>query len=126
MPLPNAKTNSRPPEPVSRREALRSIPALAPGVIFRDDDDGHVLAQVPVPPRRGFLGLFQTAAGTRKVRLDSMGAFVISQIDGRRCVADIIDVFASHYRTNRREAELCLADFLKSLTQRNIIVIGVR
>ncbi|MDD4538042.1 MAG: PqqD family protein [Lentisphaerae bacterium] len=126
MPRQDDSRQNQPTAPVSRRDALRSIPAIMPGVTYRDDDDGHVLVQVPVPPRRGFLGFFQTAASTRKVRLDSIGAFVIKQIDGRRCVADIVDAFASQYRSNRREAELCIADFLKSLTQRNIIVIGVR
>lgn len=126
MPRQDNSRKSQPAAPISRRDALRSIPAITPGVTFRDDDDGHILVQIPVAPGRGFLGFFQTQARTRKVRLDSMGAFVIRQIDGRRCVADIVDAFASQYRSNRREAELCIADFLKSLTQRNIIVIGVR
>jgi hypothetical protein len=111
---------------ISRRDALRSIPAISPGVSYQEEEDGHLLIQVPVAARKGLFGLFRSKASIRKVRLDSIGAFVLKQIDGRRCVGDLIDAFAKQYRSNRREAELCVADFLKSLTQRNIIVIGVR
>ena len=80
MPRQDDSRQSQPAAPVSRRDALRSIPAITPGVTYREDDDGHVLVQVPVPPRRGFLGFFQTARHAQSPP-DSIGAFVIKQID---------------------------------------------
>ncbi len=112
--------------PIDRRQALRSIPAICPGVTFAPEADGHLMAMVPVPRRRGFFGRFQAPVTTKRIRLDEIGAFVIGQINGERSVLEIVDAFASRYRGNRREAELCLADFLKSCAQRNIIAIGIR
>jgi hypothetical protein len=63
---------------------------------------------------------------TKRVRLDEIGTYVIRQIDGVRTVKELVEAFASAYRVNRREAELCMAEFLKSLVQRNIIAIGIR
>lgn len=111
---------------INRRQAQQSIPAICPGVTFAEEEDGKLMALVPVPRKRGFFGRFQAPVSTRKIRLDEVGAFVIGQINGQRTVAEIADVFVSHYRVTRREAELSLGDFLKSLAQRNIIAIGIR
>jgi len=112
--------------PIDRRQALQSIPAVCPGVTFAKEADGRLMAMVPVTRRRGFFGRFQAPVTTKRIRLDEIGAFVIEQINGERTVQEIVDAFANRYRANRREAELCLADFLKSLAERNIIAIGIR
>ena len=112
--------------PIDRRQALRSIPAICPGVTFAEEPDGRLMVMVPVQRRRGFFGRFQAPVTTKRIRLDEIGAFVIGQINGERTVEEIVDAFLARYRSNRREAELSLADFLKSCAQRNIIAIGIR
>lgn len=114
------------PAPIDRREAMQSIPAINPGVTFQKEDDGHLMALVPTKRPSGFLSRFMASTSTRRIRLDEIGAFVIENINGKRTVQEIVDAFAAKYRVNRREAELSMADFLKSLVQRNIIAIGIR
>lgn len=111
---------------VDRREALLSIPALVPGVTLEEGDDGRITAVVTSRRPDGFWARFMSRTMTRRVRLDEIGTYVIRQIDGIRTVKELVAAFASQYRVNRREAELCMADFLKSLAQRNIIAIGIR
>ncbi|NLG15564.1 MAG: PqqD family protein [Lentisphaerae bacterium] len=110
---------------VSAADALRSIPAINPGVTFETDGGGRLVAHVPVSRRKGFWGRFQKPVSIHRVRLDEIGKFVIERINGERTVQDLVDVFSKTYRVNGREAKLCMADFLKSLAQRNIISIGV-
>ncbi len=107
-------------------EALQSIPALNPNVTFEEDRDGRTVVCVPVQRRKGFWGRFQMPVSTHRIRLDEIGAFVVSQINGERTVQELIDAFAGKYRVNGREAKLCMADFLKSLAGRNVISIGIK
>ena len=112
---------------LDRQRSLSSIPALNPGVKSEAQADGRVLVTVRIPRRaKGLLARFQPAVIERRVRLDELGAFVLAHVDGARSVADIVAAFTQAYGTTRREAELCTADFLKSLAQRHILSIGVR
>ena len=113
-------------KPVDRRRSLQSIPALNPGIRLEREDEGKLLVIVPIERGRGFLARFRPPVFEKKVRLDSIGAFVLAQVDSRHTVEDIIDAFVNHYHTNRREGELSTAQFLKSLAERRIISIGVR
>jgi len=113
-------------EPVDRRRSLQSIPALNPGIRLEREDEGKLLVIVPIERGRGFLARFRPAVFDKKVRLDSIGAFVLAQVDSRHTVQDIIEAFVNRYHTNRREAELSTAQFLKSLAERRVISIGVR
>ena len=111
---------------VNASEALQSIPALNPDVSFEEDRDGRTVVCVPVHRRPGFWGRFQMPVSTHRIRLDEIGAFVVSQINGERTVQELIDAFAGKYRVGAREAKLCMADFLKSLAGRNVISIGIK
>ena len=111
---------------VNVSEALQSIPALNPNVTFEEDRDGRTVVCVPVQRRKGFWGRFQMPVSTHRIRLDEIGAFVVSQIDGERTVQELIDAFAGKYRVGSREEKLCMADFLKSLAGRNVISIGIK
>jgi hypothetical protein len=114
------------PQPVDRRRSLQSIPALNPGIQLEPQEDDRLMVTIPVSLRKGLLSRFLPRHFDRQVRLDSLGAFVLGQIDGEHTVADIVEAFVRRFRVNRREAELSTAQFLKSLAQRNIISIGVR
>ena len=111
---------------VNVMEALQSIPALNPNVTFEEDRDGRTVVCVPVQRRKGFWGRFQMPVSTHRIRLDEIGAFVVSQINGEKTVQELIDAFSAKYRVNGREAKLCMADFLKSLAGRNVISIGIK
>ncbi len=111
---------------IDRRAALAGIPVLMPGVELETGDDGRLTAVVHLKRPEGFLARFMHPVSSRRIRLDEIGSFVLSQIDGRRSVMEIIGCFIGKYRINKREAELSIAEFLGSLVKRNVIAIGIR
>jgi hypothetical protein len=110
---------------LDRRQSLAGIPALNEGVKCTEGEKGETLLIVPMKRRPDFLGRFQPARWERKVQLDSVGSFVVAQIDGKRNVLEITEIFIERYKVNRREGELSTVAFLKSLLERNIISIGI-
>ena len=115
------------PKPeIDRRAALAGIPVIMPGVELEQGDDGRMTAIVHLRRPDGFLARFMHPVSSRRIRLDEIGTYVVSQIDGKRNVMEIISHFTDQYRINKREAELSIADFLGSLVKRNVIAIGIR
>ena len=118
-------SDTKAPE-IDRRAALAGIPVLMPGVELENGDDGRTTAVVHLKRPNGFLARFMHPVSSKRIRLDEIGSYVLSSIDGRRSVMQIIDLFVAKYRMNQREAELSVAEFLKSLVKRNVIAIGIR
>ena len=107
--------------PLDRRQSLAGVPVVNDGVtIDRSDDQGWVL-EVVTRRRQGLVSRFLPATFAKRVELDELGTFVVRQIDGQRSVKAIVDAFREAFEVNRREAELCVADFLKSLIHRRVI-----
>lgn len=111
---------------IDRRAALSGIPVLMPGVELENGEDGRMTAVVHLKRPEGFFARFMHPVSSRRIRLDEIGSYVLSQIDGKRNVMEIIGQFMNKYRMNRREAELSIAEFLGSLVKRNVIAIGIR
>ncbi len=61
---------------------------------------------------------------TKKLQLDELGVHVWSLMDGTRNVDTIIDEFARAHCLNRREAQVSVTLFLKSLGERGLIGMG--
>jgi hypothetical protein len=110
---------------LDRRQSLAGIPALNEGVSCLEGANGDTLLSVMMRRRGDFLGRFQPARWERKVQLDSVGSFVLAQINGERSVLEITEILIARHKVNRREAELSTVAFLKSLLERNIISIGI-
>ncbi len=87
--------------------------------------DGNLTVIVHLKRRRGWLGRLQPPTFSRTYKLDELGSFVLRQIDGRRTAGAIIDDFVREYKVNRREAELCVTQFMKMLVHRQVICIIV-
>ncbi|MBA4387228.1 MAG: hypothetical protein C0404_04560 [Verrucomicrobia bacterium] len=114
-------------EPViDRRQALAGVPVVNSGVSSEKDAAGKMVVTVRTPRGSGWLARFQPPVIERKVRLDDLGGFVMDLVDGRRTVLAIIDRFQQEFRTNRRETELSVVAFVKSLVQRNVVSIQIR
>ena len=111
---------------IDRRAALAGIPVLMPGVELENGVDGRMTAIVHLKRPDGLLARFMHPVSSRRIRLDEIGSYVLSQIDGKRNVMEIIGQFTNKYRINSREAELSIAEFLGSLVKRNVIAIGIR
>jgi len=111
--------------PIDRRQSLLGVPVVNPGVKWTEEREGVLVVTVPIRKDRGFLGRFQANAWKKRIRLDALGSFVLDQIDGRKNALDITEAFIIRFKVNRREAELSIVAFLKSLLERHIISIAI-
>jgi hypothetical protein len=108
---------------IDRKGALGTVP-LRNGLIewSRDGEDQIVLR---VPWRRDRLGRvlkrLVSAPDYRQVILDEVGSDVWELCDGKHSVDGIIQALAGKYKLNRREVELSLAVYLRTLAKRGYI-----
>jgi hypothetical protein len=110
---------------VDRRQSLQGVPVLNPGVRWKAENDGRLLVTVPLRRSAGFLGRWQADSWKKRVRLDALGSFVLEQVDGKKNALEITEAFIARFKVNRREAELSIVAFLKSLLERHIISIAI-
>jgi hypothetical protein len=86
---------------------------------------GTMRVRGPLLRRSGFarfMGWLLRAPSRCEVELDAVGAFVVARCDGRP-LREVVDALIDHYKLTRREAEVALADFVKSLLKRRLIRI---
>ena len=57
----------------------------------------------------------------RNITLDEVGTRVWNMCDGRTSVGDMIDRLREHYKLDRKEAEVSLLAYLKTLGQKNFV-----
>ena len=114
------------PEQIDRRRSLASIPVVNDSVTHTTDENGRLQLTIEIQRGSSFLSRIQPRIMKKRVRLDELGVFVFEQVDGKRTVKAIIDAFTRRFRTDRRESELSVAAFLKSLAQRQVISIVVK
>jgi hypothetical protein len=113
-------------ERLDRRRSLEGVPVVNANVTVEAGEGDSMLLDIRLSRGKGLLARFQPPIMHKRVQLDELGSFVLGEIDGRKPVKDILDAFVAKYRTNRREAELSLVDFLKSLIQRQIISMVIK
>jgi hypothetical protein len=113
-------------EPIDRRRSLKSIPVMNRNVVVKPGEEGTLVISVTMQRKKGLFSRFLPPVFERHLKLDELGSFVVSQIDGRKSVLDIIEAFIAKYDTNRRETELSVVSFLKSLVQRQLVSIAVK
>ena len=120
----NKKTTKRPQ--IDRRQSLAGIPIVNENVTIDDRDADNVVVRITLERGNGFIDRFKPPKMTSRVELDELGSFALGQIDGRKTVSEIIDAFVERYRANRREMELSVVAFMKSLMERRVISIIIK
>lgn len=108
---------------VPRATAMQLRPIRNGCVEWTRSADGEALLTVP---RRDdkigrVVGGFFHMPESRGIQLDEVGAFVWSLCDGAHTVNSIIQKTSREYRMNRREAEVSVSQFLRMLSDRNLI-----
>lgn len=111
---------------IDRRQSLAGIPIVNENVTIDDRDGDNVVVRVTLERGTGFLDRFKPPKLTSRVELDELGSFALGQIDGNKTVSEIIDAFVNRYRANRREMELSVVAFFKSLMERRVISIMIK
>lgn len=121
-----AKETPMPTPTLDRKQSLQGVPVINPGVTWKERGDGVLTVTVKVSRSAGVLGFFQPKESEKRIELDALGSFVLSQIDGEKTAQQITEAFVARFKVHRREAELCIVSFLKSLLKRCIISIAIR
>ena len=114
--------------PLDRDDSLSAKPVLNRLVKLERGEDGNIILQVP---QRDTITVRMVARvfgipPYKRIALDELGTFVIELCDGRNTVRDLVDKLAKRFRLNRREAEVSLSTFLRTLGRRSIIALVVQ
>lgn len=108
---------------LTRAQAMSAKPVRNPALQWKPNDEGNV---VVVLPRRDdmagkMLGWLFMVPQQKPLVLDELGTTVWMACDGLNSVADVVDSMAAKYKLNKREVEVSLTEFLRTLGKRGMI-----
>ncbi len=112
---------------LSREQSLASVPLRNTAIREEETDDGLVRLVIPRRTSRWvrWLSKIFYVPKTRRVTLDEIGTFVWSQCDGEHNVRSIIQALCKRYKLHRKEAEVSVVTYLRTLAKRGLIGIAV-
>ncbi len=123
----SSRTRSHDDLGLSRAEALACRPVRNREVREERLEGGDLLLTFPVLVRPWLtglaraLGLQDRQVLTRKLQLDEMGSLTWTLVDGKRSLADLVEIVSRKYRLQRRETEVAITTFLRQLGRRGLI-----
>jgi hypothetical protein len=106
---------------------LDAIPTRNAAVRAERRGDALVL-WVPIRPRwwmQGPLGYLLPLRKEKGVALDGLGQEVWQACDGQQRLEKIIEAFSARHRVRFHEARISVLQFLRSLSERNLVAIVV-
>jgi hypothetical protein len=110
-------------------ETLRKAKPMRNPLVEEAEADGILTLRGPAV-LRGVLGKLLSKASnepiTKQYELEEIGAFVWSQIDGRRTFQTLSQQLQTKYKMNRLEADTSLQAFLQMLAQRGLVTLMVK
>ena len=112
---------------LSREQSLASVPLRNTAVREEETDEGFARL---VSPRRDarwvrWLSRVFYVPKARRVTLDEIGTFVWRQCDGEHDVRSIIQALCKRYKLHRKEAEVSVVTYLRTLAKRGLLGIAV-
>ena len=112
---------------LSSESVMSAVPHRNRAARFEEHADGTL---VSVPRRRpwwlrGPVRMIIRISGERRIQFDAMGSFVLTRIDGRRTVEQLVECMMGRYQLSFAEARSSVATFLRMLMERGVIVIQV-
>ena len=110
---------------IDRRRSLAGVPVFHERVQTLDAPNGTITIRVVIHRGYGFFERFRPPVSERKYELDEFGTFVVRQIKQRKSVLDIVNAFEQRFRMSRRESELGVVAFIKTLMKRNVLSVVV-
>ena len=102
---------------------LNSRPARNEALAWDENDDGEVVIMVERQEtlRVRLLSKIFYIPKERKITLDEVGTEVWQMCNGKTSVAQMIDRLGKKYQLNRKEAEVSLLSYLKTLGQKRFV-----
>jgi hypothetical protein len=116
------------PKALTREESLDSRPIRNPKLQYDRSEDGTVVLRVPPNPApwaRFVARILKVQDMERRISLDELGSYVWEQCDGETTVRKIIARFAKRFKLNRKEAEVSITQYLRTLAKKGLIGIMV-
>jgi len=114
-------------KPLTREQSLSSIPVRNELIEVERGDDGEV--RLVIPRREDWwvraASRFFYVPRKRRITLDEIGGFVWDMCDGKNHVRDIIRALAKRYKLHRKEAEVSVVAYLRTLAKRRLIAVAV-
>ncbi len=113
--------------PISREQMLNSRVARNAALRVERSEDSVTLwvTLPPSPLLRRFPRLAGKAVSERRIELDEVGAFVWDLCDEKTPVRAMIDRLCERYKMNRKEAEVALLSYLRTLAKKRLVFIVV-
>lgn len=113
---------------ISRQEILAAVPVRNSLVEWETNDQEEVVLKVPRRQDRvgRILHRVFVAPPFKQVVLDEVGSDVWQLCTGENDVDAIVKSLARKYKLSRREVELSLANYLRTLAQRGLIGLTKR
>ena len=116
--------------PLSREESLKAVVVPVTDVEAQEKPDGTITLAVPFRASRVVERLAQSlgarsGAGERRIELDELGTFVWRMCDGRTTVRQMIERLAARYQLNRKDAEVSLTTFVRTLAAKGLAAIVI-
>ncbi|HIE50891.1 MAG TPA: PqqD family protein [Armatimonadetes bacterium] len=126
IPIPKLFRRKEKPQ-LSREEALNARPIRNPVVEWRVNEEGEVQLTVPLHYTRWMrlIKILFRAPDKREIALDEVGSEVWHRCDGEHTVQDLIDFLTARHKLNRKEAEVSLTHYLRTLAQRGLVGLAL-
>ena len=117
----------KPPVVLNRTQATAARPMRNPALAHHINDEGYVV--VTLPRREDTTGKLLSwvfmVPESRPIVLDEIGTLIWGLCDGKHSFADLSAALAEKYSITAREAEVSLAEFLRSLGKRGMIAFAL-
>lgn len=108
---------------LTREQAMSARPVRNPSLEWELNENDE--AVVHLPRRKDFIGRLLAwmffVPESRPVVLDEVGTFVWESCDGNLSVTDLVASMADRYTIGRREVEISLTEYLKTLGKRGMV-----
>jgi hypothetical protein len=109
--------------PLSREQTLAIAPIRNPYVTWDNVEGGEIVLKIPRRADRlgKLVSRFFRVPDYKEVVLDEVGASVWELCDGKRDMGSVIAETSRRYKLNRREAEVSVTAYIKTLAERKLI-----
>ena len=115
------------PQPLTKEQSRKAVPVKNESVEETRTATGEVVLYLP-RKEAGWIKVLSKVLYIpkgRKVALDELGTTVWDWLDGQVNVEQVIKKFAEKYRLSKREAELSVVAYLRTLAKRGLVGIAV-
>lgn len=110
-------------DPLTKEQTLAVTPIRNPHVSWESVEGGEILLKIP---RRAdklgkLIGKVFRVPDYKEVVLDEVGSSVWELCDGKRDMGSVISETSKKYKLNRREAEVSVTTYIRTLAERKLV-----